>query len=58
MHSGLHPPTQVTSATRSHTSSGRAATTLFGDRRQPGHLAGDLAAVGAQELGHVFIHVC
>ena len=27
MHSGLHPPTRVTSATRSHTSSGRAATT-------------------------------
>src|SRR5580693_7633876 len=27
MHSGLHPPTRVMSATRSHTSSGRAATT-------------------------------
>jgi signal transduction histidine kinase len=27
MHSGLHPPTRVTSATRSHTSSGRAPTT-------------------------------
>jgi hypothetical protein len=26
-HSGLHPPTRVTSATRSHTSSGGAATT-------------------------------
>src|SRR6266566_627086 len=27
MHSGLHPPTRVMSATRSHTSSGRATTT-------------------------------
>jgi hypothetical protein len=29
----------------------------LGGRRRPGHLVGDLAAVGAQELGHVFLHV-
>src|SRR5215471_18306394 len=31
---------------------------LLGDRRQPGHLAGDLAAVGAWALGHVFLQAC
>src|SRR5215470_4755680 len=31
---------------------------LLGDRRQPGHLAGDLAAVSAWELGHVLLQGC
>ena len=31
---------------------------LLGGRRQSGHLVGDLATVGAQELGHVFLQVC
>jgi hypothetical protein len=35
MHSGLHPPTRVTSATRSQASSGRAATTSSGAAVSP-----------------------
>src|SRR5215471_11825053 len=31
---------------------------LLGNRRQPGHLAGDLTAVGAWEIGHVFLQAC